>query len=83
MLLQSLKNLHLLKIKIFSNINIFINLIINLTLFNLLSFHLINILSFKNNILSICILINLNALFVMIINKYKLYINKIIFNFLQ
>ena len=82
MSLQFLKNLHLLKIKIFFNINIFIDLIINLILFNLLFFRLINILFFKNSVSFIYISINLNILFIMVINKYKLYINKIIFSFL-
>ena len=76
--LQFLKNLYLLKIKMFFNVNIFINLTINLILFNLLFFYLINILSFKNNVLSICIFINLNILFFIIINKYKLYIIELI-----
>ena len=44
MSLQFLKNLHLLKIKIFFNINISTNLTINLTLLSLLSFRLINAL---------------------------------------
>jgi len=82
-LLRFLRSLHLLKIKIFFNVNIFINLIINLTLFNLLFFYLINILSFKNSVLFVYILTNLNILFIVIINKYKSYVNKAIFNFLQ
>ena len=67
----------------FFDVNIFIGLIISLILFNLLFFYLINILFFKNNILFIYIFINLNVLFIMIISKYKLYVNEIIFNFLQ
>ena len=82
MLSQSLKNLHLLKIKMFFDINIFIGLIINLALLSLSSFYLINILFFKNNILFVYIFINLNILFIIVINKYKLYVNKVIFNFL-
>jgi len=80
---RSLKSLHSLKIKIFFNINIFINLAISLALLNLLSFYLINALFSKNSILFICIPTNLNTLFVIVINKYKLYINKVIFSFLQ
>jgi len=83
MSLQSLKNLHLLKIKMFSDVNIFIDLIINLILFSLSFFYLINISFFKNNISFIYIFTNSNILFIIITNKYKLYINKIIFNFLQ
>jgi len=82
MLLRSLKSLYLLKIKIFFDINISIGLIINLVLFSLSFFRLINILSFKNNVLFVYIFINLNILFVIIINKYKLYVNKVIFSFL-
>jgi len=81
MLLRFLKSLHLLKIKMFFNINIFIGLIINLTLFSLSFFRLINILFFKNSVLFVCIFINLNILFVIIISKYKLYVNKVIFSF--
>ena len=66
----------------FFDISIFIGLVISLILFSLLFFYLINILSFKNNISFIYILINLNILFVIITNKYKLYVNGIIFSFL-
>ena len=75
--------MYLLKIKVFFDISISIGLIISLILFNLLFFHLINILFSKNNILFVYIFINLNILFIMIINKYKLYVNKIIFKFSQ
>ena len=80
--LQFLKSLHLLKIKIFSNVSIFISLIISLALFNLLFFYLINVLFFKNSVLFVCIFINLNILFIVIINKYELYIDRVIFSFL-
>ena len=82
MLLRSLKSLHSLKIKMFFNVNISISLVINLAFFSLLFFRLINILFSKNNILFVYIFINLNILFIIIINKYKSYVNKIIFSFL-
>ena len=83
MSLRSLKSLYSLKIKIFFDINIFTNLIINLVLLSLSSSRLINILSFKNNVLFVYIFTNLNILFVIIINKYKSYVNKAIFSFSQ
>ena len=80
--LQSLKSLYSLKIKVFFDINIFISLAINLTLLSSLFSYLINISFPKNSVLSVYIFINLNALFVMITNKYKSYVNKVIFSFL-
>jgi len=67
----------------FFDVSIFIGLIISLILFNLLFFYLINVLFLKNSVLFICIFINLNVLFVIVISKYRLYINKVIFSFLQ
>jgi len=66
----------------FFDINIFTGLVISLALLNLLFFCLINALFPKNNVLFICIFINLNVLFVMVINKHKLYVNEVIFSFL-
>jgi len=65
----------------FFNISIFINLVINLVLFSLLSSRLINVLFFKNNISFVYIFINLNISFIIVISKYKLYVNGVIFNF--
>jgi len=71
-------NLQLLKINYISNNNILINFNFN---FNFLNFSFLSfskVLFIKNNILLVYMVIILNISFLMIINKYKLYINGII-----
>jgi len=81
MLFSFYVNLQPLKINYIFNNNISINFIFNFTFLNFLFLNFLKVLFVKNNMLLIYMTIILNIFFLMIINKYKLYINDIIKNF--
>jgi len=74
-------NLQPLKINCISDSSILIGFIFNFTFLNSLFLNFLKILFAKNNILLICMIIILNIFFLVVINKYELYINGIIKSF--
>ena len=74
-------NLQLLKINCIFGSSILINFTFNFIFLNFLFLNFLKVLFAKNNILLVYIAIILNIFFLIIISRYRLYINNIIKNF--